>query len=152
MPDGFDNYRWEPSIGLACDTCRTTMASPNQTTVYTGFVNDTGECEVEFRIVNVAVFNECSADNITMPNIFSPNNDGRNEIFRPLNIGVEEIISFRIFNRWGQMILDSNGNNSEWNGNYKNEPQPVGVYIYTLDIGCNGEFERRLSGDITLLK
>src|SRR5690606_37270294 len=76
---------------------------------------------------------------VQMPNAFSPNNDGINDVFGPVfaNISGRTIHSFRIFNRWGELVYsDFNTRNPFWNrldGN-TGKPMPMGNYQYIIDI------------------
>lgn len=79
-----------------------------------------------------------------LPNVFSPNSDGTNDLFVPFPYrGVKEI-DLHIYNRWGQLVFTSTDPDIEWPGTYKNagEPVPDGVYYYTCDVML-----RRLAGD-----
>ena len=67
---------------------------------------------------------------VLFPDAFSPNNDGENDSFGPLNIEANNIKSFQIFNRWGECLHNDKSN---WNGFYKGEKQSKDVYIYTLE-------------------
>ena len=82
-----------------------------------------------------------------LPNVFTPNNDDRNDLFVPFPYrGVKEI-DLRIFNRWGQLVFTSKDPDIEWPGSYKetNEQVPDGVYFYTCDVVL-----KRLAGDEVL--
>ncbi len=68
-----------------------------------------------------------------IPNAFSPNNDGLNDVFKviPKYDYVRDFV-LQIFNRWGEQIFESRGSNSGWDGNYKSTPAPVGTYVYRI--------------------
>lgn len=147
LPPNF-SYSWTPSTGLSCTDCQEPYALPDSSTVYTARVfNDEG-CPTEARFE----VNKCNIEKVTIPNIFSPNGDTRNEMFCPVNLGSEEIISMKIFNRWGQKIYDKSGPDAKWDGKFKGEDQPVGVYVYIIELGCNGDNEEPIVGDVTLLR
>ncbi|MES2591379.1 MAG: gliding motility-associated C-terminal domain-containing protein [Bacteroidota bacterium] len=73
-------------------------------------------------------------DNITIPNVFSPNGDGINDIFfiEHLHLGIAAI---KIYNRWGETIYESSGYNNDWNGKSVSE----GIYYYTIDYPLNNK-------------
>ncbi len=86
---------------------------------------------------------------LSLPNIFSPNGDSRNANFNILgDYNQEDIASFKIFNRWGQVIYDNDNPNTGWDGTYKDKDQPVGVYVYVVEL-TSGDI---VSGDVTLLR
>lgn len=77
----------------------------------------------------LVVYNQCSFE-IKMPNVFTPNGDGRNDIFRvPPQIN-NRLISFTVFNRWGQVVFSSADMSKGWDGQINNQPAPAGTYVY----------------------
>lgn len=68
---------------------------------------------------------------VFVPNVFTPNNDGKNDILKVYGNFISSI-QLRIFNQWGELIFVSNDKNIGWDGSYKGLMQPVGVYAYTL--------------------
>jgi gliding motility-associated-like protein len=76
---------------------------------------------------------------IELPDIFSPNEDGKNDIFRPNYKGNVQILDFIIFNRWGEKIYEGHGNEAFWDGKYKGEYQSSGVYISLFNYIFNGK-------------
>ncbi len=86
-----------------------------------------------------------------VPNAFSPNGDGENDVFKVLG-GPFKSLEFKIYNNWGQIIFESNDQSLGWDGTKDGEEQPLGVYIYTVNaIAINGK-EYNLKGDVTLLR
>jgi gliding motility-associated-like protein len=84
---------------------------------------------------------------IAIPNVFSPNGDGNNDIFEVLGVKDCAPYSLSIFNRWGELIFKSNDKKIGWDGFYKGKPQPAGVYVYMLNaIG------KKYKGSITLIR
>ncbi len=142
------SYLWSPSSGLSCSDCQIPNALPESSRVYTVTITSADGCFVTARFD----VKKCSAQEIVMPNIFSPNGDSRNQLFCPIGGEYDDVISLKIFNRWGQKIYDGNGNDSKWDGTFKGKPQPVGVYVYIVELGCNGVVEKTLEGDVTLLR
>ncbi len=96
---------------------------------------------------NISDFSEFVIDSCFMfglPNVFSPNNDGQNDIYVSFNLGgfVKEV-DMKIFNRYGQVVFETNNPDIEWDGHHKDTKQLVstGVYYYICDI-----FEPRIRG------
>jgi gliding motility-associated-like protein len=69
--------------------------------------------------------------NIYVPNAFTPNFDGKNDVFYILGPTIKEI-ELRIFNQWGQQIFATKDKGRGWNGLFNGQPQPAGVYVYTV--------------------
>jgi gliding motility-associated-like protein len=89
--------------------------------------------------------------NIFFPNAFTPNGDGLNDKFHPIFTGYHRFHTFRIQNRWGQTVFESDDNSTEWDGNFGGVPQDMGVYFYYIKYDCGSSvIEKR--GDITLVR
>jgi gliding motility-associated-like protein len=89
---------------------------------------------------------------LDIANAFSPNRDGQNDIIYVKGYGVEKL-EFRIYNRWGQLIFESNDINIGWDGTFKGVPQEAEVYVYTLKARFKNGVETDLrKGNITLLR
>ncbi len=67
-----------------------------------------------------------------MPNAFSPNGDGLNDVFRIPSQTPQKIISFSVFNRWGQRIFNTENSSSGWDGNFGNQAQPPDTYVWQI--------------------
>lgn len=68
--------------------------------------------------------------NLWVPNAFSPNSDGSNDEIGLSPKGIKDINIFRIYNRWGQKVFETNNLNEKWDGTFKGKPQELGVYVY----------------------
>lgn len=94
---------------------------------------------------------------LAMPNAFTPNGDGINDYIAPRAFGVVKI-NFRVYNRWGQLVFESNDpqiayiQNKGWNGKFHGKPQPMDVYAYTLHIVFNDGTETTKQGSIALIR
>ena len=88
-----------------------------------------------------------------IPNAFSPNNDGLNDVFRPRGVKFERLVDFRIFNRWGQQIFYSNSIDKGWDGTFNGVPQDVGEYYYVIIASqpATGE-NQTYKGDVILIR
>jgi gliding motility-associated-like protein len=64
-----------------------------------------------------------------VPTAFSPNSDGNNDIFKPVNVGMN-ILYFRVFNRYGEVVYETSQFREGWDGTFKGKPQPVGAYVW----------------------
>ncbi len=84
-------------------------------------------------------------DFIKLPSAFSPNKDGKNETFRILIAGEFELIEFKIFNRWGNLVFKTSDIEEAWDGKRRGEDQTAGTYVYYLK-------GRKISGEITEIK
>ncbi|HEY9176237.1 MAG TPA: PKD domain-containing protein [Flavipsychrobacter sp.] len=92
---------------------------------------------------------------INIPNVFTPNGDGSSDYFLPRQLMSRNISRFNmdIYNRWGQKIFETNANDGRgWDGRYKGEIQPVGVYVYTIQVTFGNGTTERYTGNVTLLR
>lgn len=92
---------------------------------------------------------------IYIPNAFTPNGDGLNDTFGGMGEGLTEY-NLQIFNRWGNLIFESNDMKNQWDGNYNNEPAPIGVYVYKINAkgpSADGRSKNLISeaGSVTLV-
>ncbi len=89
---------------------------------------------------------------LLIPNAFTPNNDGQNDIFKIRNMTDERLIDFKVFNRWGTILFRTTDPNSGWDGTNKGQPQPIGVYGYVIQIGYPDGYVETYKGTVTLIK
>lgn len=146
--------KWQPATGLSCSTCFTPLAKPMQNTTYRAEVINQGGCVARD---NISLFVFCNNANIFMPNTFSPNGSGQNDVFYPRGRGLYTIKNFRIFNRWGEMIFErvgfqANDVSMGWDGKHKGRPAPSDVYVYTIEVICTTGQTMLYAGNVMLLR
>ena len=88
---------------------------------------------------------------LDVPNAFTPGKFGENGVIKVRGFGITKL-NFKIYNRWGQLVFQSNDKNIGWDGTFKGKLQPLDVYAYTLDAQLATGEKIRKTGDITLLK
>lgn len=92
---------------------------------------------------------------INIPNVFSPDGDGLNDFFLPREILSAGLKSFRmiLFNRWGEKIFETNSIDGRgWDGKYNGVPQPMGVYVYSIDVEFINNIRKSFQGNVTLVR
>jgi gliding motility-associated-like protein len=91
---------------------------------------------------------------VYVPNVFSPNGDGNNDYFQVYgNKDAWEEFSIQIFDRWGEKVYESGDMNFQWDGSYRGEKLPVGVYVYEFNVVyINSHPDKLYTGSITLLR
>ncbi|MCX6235896.1 MAG: gliding motility-associated C-terminal domain-containing protein [Bacteroidetes bacterium] len=89
-----------------------------------------------------------------LPNAFTPNNDGINDDFKPVNFFTDQTGDYQmvIYNRWGQKIFETNDIQEPWKGNYKGDPAPSGVYVYYITYKSLEGLDIQKHGTVTLLR
>jgi gliding motility-associated-like protein len=108
-----------------------------------------GGCEGAVRSYKITV-NALNKD-IFVPNVFSPNGDGKNDKLFAYGNYVDKL-EMRIFNQWGEQIIFINSMNQGWDGSHRGKQQPVGVYVYVLKATMTDGRVIQLKGSITLLR
>lgn len=88
---------------------------------------------------------------LDVPKAFTPGKFGVNGIVKVFGFGIKEM-DWRIYNRWGQLVFQSNNPKQGWDGTFNGQVQPLDVYTYTLDVKFTDGKALRKTGDITLLK
>jgi gliding motility-associated-like protein len=91
------------------------------------------------------------AKDVFVPNVFSPNGDGKNDVLLVYGNYIEKL-DMRIFNQWGQQVATVNSPSKGWNGTQGGKAQPVGVYVYELQAVLSDGRSVKLKGYITLLR
>jgi gliding motility-associated-like protein len=86
-----------------------------------------------------------------LPSGFTPNGDGENDVFI-IRGGPFKHVDFKVYNNWGQLIFESNDASIGWDGTYKGEPAPLGVYTWTFVVDMGSDFIVKESGDVTLIR
>lgn len=86
-----------------------------------------------------------------IPNAFTPNNDGKNDIFKVYGSSVKSV-EMRIYTQWGALIYETNNNTTGWNGTAKNQTQPVGVYMYVVKVNMYNNNSLIRKGTINLIR
>lgn len=100
----------------------------------------------------VYVRKDCYVD---VPNVFTPNGDGVNDYFFPRELLTKSVVTFdmAVYNRWGQQVYRTDKITGQgWDGTLNGQPQPSGVYIYSIDVTFKDGMVEQHKGNITLLK
>ncbi|MBC8045499.1 MAG: gliding motility-associated C-terminal domain-containing protein [Fimbriimonadaceae bacterium] len=91
-------------------------------------------------------------NDLYIPNAFSPNADGINDLLELIIVDPSRLIQFQIYNRWGEIVFDGNAANYSWDGTFESETQPVGVYVYYISFYDDAGVQNIMKGNITLVK
>ncbi|MFH0895301.1 MAG: gliding motility-associated C-terminal domain-containing protein [Bacteroidota bacterium] len=142
-------YAWSPATGLSCTDCANPIATPSVTTTYTLVVTGANGC-TNADIVIVSVEIQCGE--VFIPNAFSPNNDGQNDLECVFGNCITEI-RFAIFDRWGEKVFETTDPKVAcWDGKYKGEFMNSGVFVYYMKATLLTGEEIERQGNITLFR
>lgn len=99
----------------------------------------------------VLAISDCSGFQADIPNLFTPNSDGKNDVFVIPNLAVlYPECSVKIYNRWGGLMFESEGYTQSWDGTYKGENVPMGTYFYHIEL--NDASSTELNGAISIIR
>jgi gliding motility-associated-like protein len=133
---------WFPSIGLSNPQSARPHASPDRTTTYKITVTTEQGCAVEGEVTVTVI-------DLTIPNGFTPNNDGANDTWEIAGIKEYPNCTVEIFNRWGNVIYSNKGYETPWDGKWNGESVPVGAYYYHIYLR---EVEYKLTGSLNVIR
>ncbi len=108
---------------------------------------NTNVCFVDITLPVIVIASQL----VDVPNAFTPQKFGTNSVIYVRGFGIEKM-NWRIYNRWGELIFESDNKKKGWDGYYKGKLQPTDVYTYTLDVEFVDGQKVRKTGDITLLR
>lgn len=151
---GIYSVSWGNDSTLSCNTCLTPKATPFVTTAYVITVTSEFGCP---NSDTVAIHLYCDKSQIFVPNTFTPNGDGQNDVFYPRGRGISMVKSFRIYNRWGQLLFERsniqlNDATNAWDGSFQGDLPRPDVYVYALEAVCDAGDEVNLKGDVTIIR
>jgi gliding motility-associated-like protein len=138
-------YEWYPPFGLSCSVCQSPKVNLDGDSRFCVKGTDMHGCS------NMAC-TDASVSTVYIPNTFTPNKDGLNDLFMPI---VREVCNYKlaVYNRWGEEIFRSNDATEAWDGLYKNEESPEGIYLYKLELNnkLNGK-PYKYTGTVNLIR
>lgn len=140
-------YSWFPTVGLNNPSIGNPRAMPEVNTRYIVRGTTEGGC-MAIDSIDVLVIEDSY---IKMPNAFTPGN-GRNATFKIVGRGGIELKQFAIYNRWGAKVFETKDANQGWDGRFNGEPQPMGVYIYTIEATAPNGKAINKQGNVTLIR
>lgn len=138
-------YEWSPDQHLSCADCSNPIASPPGTTTYTVDYTDPNGCKAssQVRLVFDAI--------LYVPNTFTPNGDGDNDFFYAKG-GNIKAFNMIIFNRWGEVVFETNDFEDRWDGTYNGKPLPDGTYVWKIRYSDDREINFEKKGHVNLLR
>jgi gliding motility-associated-like protein len=150
---GGGTYTWTPATGLSCTICQNPIATPNATTTYIVSGTDANGC-IDSDTVIITVEIPCiiaSLDKL-LPNAFSPNSDGKNDLYCvPKNVCIQSF-TLKIFDRWGEKVFESNSFDNCWDGTQLNKNVNTAVFTYTFYATLTDGSNLSLNGLINLIR
>jgi gliding motility-associated-like protein len=148
VPGSNHTYAWTPATGLNFSTVKDPIFNYDKETTYTIRITSPAGCS----IVDTLLVQMLIESNLFVPKAWSPNIDGHNDKLFPLTKNIARLTYFRIFNRWGQLMFQTDKLGEGWDGILKGVPQISDVYTWTVEaVGLDGVHYKR-SGNSVLLR
>ena len=129
---GGENYLWTPATYLNNISVSNPVARINSTIDsmrYKVYVTDLLGC-LDSSTILVKIFR--TNPQIFVPTGFTPNGDGRNDVLKPIAVGIERIEYFRVYNRWGQLVFTTTINGKGWDGQIGGKPQTTNTFVWMV--------------------
>lgn len=147
-------FKWTPADVLSCSDCADPIATPAKTTIFNVSVFTDKNCQDSDKVTITVL---CDESQVFIPNTFTPNGDGQNDVFYPRGNGIDQVKSFRIYNRWGELVYERkefkmNDASSGWNGTFKGQQLPPDVFVYSVEAYCASGEVFSWKGDVSLLR
>ena len=146
-----NEYIWDTNSTLNILNIFNPEASPLETTTYTVNVFD-GFCPNKTDVTVYVKLPPCIEDKIFVPNAFSPNNDGNNDLFKVRNIVPIDNFYFTVYDRWGQQVFATNDINEGWDGTFEGEQLSSTAFAWYCSGLCENGDEFFIKGNVTILR
>jgi gliding motility-associated-like protein len=117
--------------------------------IYNLTVTDNNGCKAT---ESITIFPKNCYEGVYVPNAFTPNGDGKNDVFRPLVFGNVKAYSFTVYNRFGQKIFETNNVSMGWNGTLNGIAQPADVFVWTCTYQLQGSAVESKKGTVALIR
>ncbi|MBN9296498.1 MAG: PKD domain-containing protein [Filimonas sp.] len=149
------SYNWYPATGLSCSDCAKPNFTANANTAYTLTVSTKEGCKAAD---NINIYVLCNKSSVFIPDAFTPNGDGKNDVFYIMGYGIQSIKNFSVFDRWGKMVFhkqncNANDRNAGWNGlvDGRHVSQST-TFVYTAEVICAEGKSVFFKGTVVLIR
>lgn len=145
------SFVWTADTTLSATDIETPLAFPLESNTYYVLVSDSNGCTKRAAVTVYVVRTPCEGSNIYIPNAFTPNGDGKNEIFYVRGNNITKLY-YAVYDRWGQKVFESNDINKGWNGKFGGSELDPAVFGYFVEGECPDGDKFTLKGNVTLLR
>jgi len=139
-------YQWTPDTSLSSGTISNPVASPWLTTTYRLVVTSAQGCAAQKSFTIQVV------PKISIPNAFTPNGDGKNDVFRAIYGPDISNVRLSVFDRWGELLFTDPGTHQGWDGSVNGKKQPPGTFVWLFEYKDQTGISRVLKGTVELIR
>jgi len=141
-------YAWSPTSSLNDSYLTSPTATPKEPTTYVVIGTNEFGC-----MSKDSVMVDIDYKAITMvPNAFSPNGDGVNDVFKVPDLSYRKLLAFIVYDRWGRKVFETTNPEIGWDGTHNNKQVDIGVYSYFIKLGFANNTVETYKGDVTLIR
>jgi gliding motility-associated-like protein len=126
------NYSWTPTTNMTGSNSLSPVVNPLANQTYVLYVFSDKGCKTAIDSVLVKVYEQ-----LFVPNAFTPNGDGKNDVWFIETLKAFPGAEVQVFNRFGQKVFDNHGQNISWDGTFEGQRQMAGAYVYLINLNNN---------------
>ncbi len=147
--NGLINFNWTPTTGLSCLSCSNPIVQPLDDIMYSAFMSDILGCFTATSTFKIHIFPETF---VKLPTTFTPNGDGVNDVIYVQGWGLKDLLTFEIYNRWGELVFQTSELTQGWDGYYKGMLQNNDIYVYKVAAQTFRNTEISYEGHFNLMR
>lgn len=151
ITDSLMTVNWSPSADMSNSNSFNPSVSPTQTTTYYVSILDSAGCPKYDSVTVYVVSNKCEDKDVFVPNAFTPNGDGVNDILYVRGNTIKKIY-FAVYNRRGELIFETNTLTKGWDGIYQGKMADPDVFAWYILATCYSDAELEKKGNVTLIR
>ena len=140
----YQSFAWTPAAAFSLPQTLQPIVKPTGDAIYRLTVQSKNGCGSSFDEVAVKLYK-----GIYIPNAFTPNNDGLNDLWNIPALDAYPDFELFVFNRYGELVFKNSQTNKPWDGRFKSDPLPAGSYVYLIKLNVNNQ---QLKGTVTLIR
>lgn len=129
-------FIWTPNLSISCDNCNAPLVTLSTTQTYNVQITDIENGCIGLDSVELRVVSSCDDGLVIVPNAFSPNDDGLNDLLYVRGSTLDYIYTFKIYSRTGELVFETKNMGEGWDGTYNGEKLNGGVYVYYVEAPC----------------
>jgi gliding motility-associated-like protein len=145
---GNGNFNWTPATGLSDATISNPVTSLSAAQTYVLTVTTIQGCQssdtVHLKVMDGPM--------VYMPGAFTPNADGRNDLLRPVYVGIAQLQKFAIYNRWGQLVFSTTDMMKGWDGKVKDHLLTTDTFVWQIMVVTDQKQYKTFKGTVTLIQ
>ena len=142
---------WQSDTTLSATDIANPLAYPRQTNTYYVEVADDAGCRKKDTVIVYVMHTPCKESNLFIPNAFSPNGDGKNDVLFVRGNYLSKIY-FAVYDRWGQKVFETKDISKGWDGTFNGKKMTPAVFGYYVEGECESGNKFFRKGNVTLLR